>query len=317
MRTVRVAQIQREATDILSFELAPSDGRPLPPYAPGAHIDVHLAPDLIRQYSLCDAPDSSDKYRIAVKREEKSRGGSRAMHETVQIGAKLEIGEPRNNFPLAASASRHLLVAGGIGVTPLLSMAQHLWRRQTPFELQYFTRSREHAAFHTLLSSAELRDKVRFHYGYEAEQVRDCLHNLLRRQPDGTHLYVCGPRPFMDLVESTATPALPRGSVHLEYFSADPASLSGPREAFEIAVASTGSCYRVPADKSIVQVLAENGIDIPVSCEQGVCGTCLTGVVDGVPDHRDVFLTDEERRAGKRMLLCVSRARTPRITLAL
>ena len=121
----------------------------------------------------------------------------------------------------------------------------------------------------------------------------------------------------MALVESIAAPALPRGSVHLEYFSADPASLSGPREAFEIAVASTGSCYRVPADKSIVQVLAENGIDIPVSCEQGVCGTCLTGVVDGVPDHRDVFLTDEERRAGKRMLLCVSRARTPRITLAL
>ena len=317
MLSVRVASIRREAEEILSFELVARDGQPLPPYTPGSHIDVHLAPGVTRQYSLCDAPGARERYLIAVKREPNSRGGSRAMHDDVREGQTLQIGAPRNNFALAAAASHHLLVAGGIGVTPLLGMAQHLKTLGASFELQYFTRSIEHAAFHDVLSGPEFRGKVAFHYALDPERVRAYLRKLLWRRREDAHLYLCGPRPFMDLVETTAAPTWPPEAVHLEYFTADPSALSGQRDAFEIVVASTGATYTVPAEKSIVQVLGEQGTDVPVSCEQGVCGTCLTGVLEGEPDHRDVFLTDEEKRACDRMLLCVSRARSPRITLDL
>jgi vanillate O-demethylase ferredoxin subunit len=309
---VRVERIRSETAEVRSFELVAPDGRPLPPYTAGSHIDVHPAPGLTRQYSLCDAPGAGARYLIAVKREPDSRGGSRAMHE-LKEGQALEIGAPRNNFALAAAASHHLLIAGGIGVTPLLSMAQHLDGLGASFDLHYFTRSAEHAAFRDVLS--ELRGK--FHYALDVERVRARLRELLSQRRDGAHLYLCGPRPFMDLVEAAAAPAWPREAVHLEHFSADPRALGGTRDAFDIVLASSGARYTVAADKSIVQVLSEHGVEVPVSCEQGVCGTCLTRVLEGEPDHRDVFLTDEERRACDRMLLCVSRARSARLTLDL
>jgi vanillate O-demethylase ferredoxin subunit len=313
--SVRIAQIKRETAEIASFALVAHDGASLPPYTSGAHIDVHLAPGLTRQYSLCEAPGASGRYLIAVKREANSRGGSRAMHE-LKEGQPLEISAPRNNFPLA-SASHHVLLAGGIGVTPLLSMAQHLQRLGESFELQYFTRSVEHTAFHDRLSAPELRAHVAFHYALDPERLRAYLRQLLWHRRDGAHLYLCGPRPFMDLVEATAAPTWPPEAVHLEYFSADPSALSGTREAFDIVLASSGARYTVPADQTIIQVLSEHGTEVPTSCEQGVCGTCLTGVLDGEPDHRDVFLTDEEKRECDRMLPCVSRARSPRLTLDL
>jgi len=314
--TVRVAGIREEAVDIRSFELVSADGTALPAYTAGSHLDVHLKPGLTRQYSLCSAPGDSARYVIAVKREANSRGGSAAMH-ALKVGDTLTIGAPRNNFALFKAASHHLLIAGGIGVTPLLSMAQELHGAGASFELQYFTRSIEHTAFHERLSAPGLREKVSFHYALDADRVRAYLRRLLwERKPDA-HLYLCGPRPFMDLVETVAAATWPPDAVHLEYFAADPASLSGPRESFEVKVASTGATFAVPAEKSIAQVLAENGIDVPVSCEQGVCGTCLTGVIEGDPDHRDVFLTDDEKRRCDRMLLCVSRARSARLTLDL
>lgn len=313
---VRVAAIRDEAVDIRSFELVSADGNPLPAYTAGSHIDVQLKPGLTRQYSLCGAPGDFARYLIAVKREADSRGGSAAMH-ALKVGDTLTIGAPRNNFPLFPTASHHLLIAGGIGVTPFLSMAQELNAAGASFELQYFTRSIEHTAFHERLSGPGLREKVAFHYALDPDRVRAYLRRLLwQRKPDA-HLYLCGPRSFMDLVETVAAATWPPDAVHLEYFAADPSSLSGPRESFEVMVASTGATYSVPAEKSIVQVLAENGIDIPVSCEQGVCGTCLTGVIEGDPDHRDVFLNNDEKNRCDRMLLCVSRARSPRITLDL
>ena len=313
---VRVANIRDEALDIKSFELVSAQGDTLPAYSAGSHIAVHLNQGLTRQYSLCGALGASDRYLIAVKREPNSRGGSAAMH-ALKVGDILTIGTPRNNFPLHAAAPHHLLVAGGIGITPLLGMARELNATGASFDLQYFTRSIEHAPFHELLSQPQFRGKVKFHYALDPERVRAYLRKLLWHRPDQAHLYLCGPKPFMDLVEATAAPTWQPEAVHLEYFSADPASLSEQGEAFEIVIASTGAHYVVPPGKSIAQVLAENGTQVPTSCEQGVCGTCLTGVLDGEPDHRDVFLTDAEKRSGDRMMLCVSRARSPRITLDL
>lgn len=305
---VRVNRIRPESAEIKSFELVSANKAPLPDFTPGSHIDVHIDDGLIRQYSLCNGPTEKDRLVIAVKREPESRGGSRAMHERISEGDVLTISAPRNHFPIDPKATHHLLLAGGIGVTPLLSMARHLLGIGASFHLQYFTRGVEHAAFHAVFSQPEFRGKVSFHYALDPEGLRTYLHKLLWHRQEGAHLYVCGPRPFMDLVETTASATWPPETVHSEYFSANPMAFSGSREAFEVKLALTGGTYKVPADKTIVNALAEYGIEIPTSCEQGVCGTCLCGVLEGTPDHRDAFLTEAERKAGDKMLPCVSRA---------
>jgi vanillate monooxygenase ferredoxin subunit len=315
--TVKVVQVKQEALDVKSFALVSADARPLPSFTAGSHVDVHVGPGLVRQYSLCNSPFDGSGYRIAVKKEPESRGGSRGMHDGIKEGDALKISEPRNHFKLHAGAKRHLLLAGGIGITPILSMAHYLQAAGSPFELQYFSRSIQHTAFHDLLSAPEFKGKVSFHYALEAEAVRAYLRKLLWHRADDTHLYLCGPRPFMDLVESTAAATWPPEAVHLEYFAADPASLSGPRETFKVRLARAGGEYAIPADKSIVESLAAHGIHIETSCEQGVCGTCLTGLLEGTPDHRDVFLTDEEKEACDKMMPCVSRAKSEVLVLDL
>ena len=312
----RVRKVRVEALDIKSFELVPVEGQ-LAPFKPGSHIDVHLAPGIVRQYSLLNGPDETLAYRIAVKLEPQSRGGSRAMHEAIREGQTLTISAPRNNFHLHDGSGHAVLIAGGIGITPLLSMMQHLDARGESFELQYFSRSVAHTAFHEMLSQRKFADKVGFHYALEPEAVRAYLRKHLWHRPDGAHLYICGPGTFMDLVEQTAAVTWPPESVHLEYFSADPESLAGPREAFLVRCARSGGEYAIPADESIADALRRQGIKIETSCEQGVCGTCLTGVLEGEPDHRDVYLTEDEKRCGDRMMPCVSRARSNVLVLDL
>jgi len=314
---VRVSRISQEACDIKSFELVSATGEPLPSFTPGSHIDVHLDAGLIRQYSLCNGPNDADRYLIAVKKEAVSRGGSQTMHERIKEGCVITIGAPRNNFILAPSAGHHLLLAGGIGVTPIVSMARHLLAADASFELQYFTRSIQHTAFHEQLSGPEFKGRVTFHYALEPEGLRAYLRKLLWHRPDGGNLYLCGPRPFMDLVEATAASTWPPEAVHLEYFAADPLSLAGPQESFQVKLARSGGTYSIPAGKPIIEVLAENGVHLDTSCEQGVCGTCLTGVLDGIPDHRDVFLTDAEKKSCDKMMPCVSRAKSPLLVLDL
>jgi len=317
MMEVRVVKVRDEAIDIKSFELASDSGAPLPPLTPGSHIDVHLGPGLVRQYSLCNGPADANRYRIAVKREPDSRGGSATMHERLKEGDSIDISEPRNNFALKSHPGPALLIAGGIGITPILSMALHLLHAGREFSLQYFTRSIAHTAFHDLLSEKRFLNKVTFHYAIEPDAVHSYLRKLLWHRPDNSALYLCGPRPFMDVVESTAAATWPPESVNLEYFSADPAAMSGPRDTFTIRLASTGRDYIVAAEQSIVQALRAAGVGIETSCEQGVCGTCLTGVLSGTPDHRDVFLTDEEREAGDKIVCCVSRAKSSLLELDL
>jgi vanillate O-demethylase ferredoxin subunit len=314
---VQLKRVTHEASDIKAFELGYADGSCLPSFLPGSHIDVHVGDGLVRQYSLCNGPDDTCSYLIAVKKEAASRGGSRGMHERIKVGDTLAISLPRNNFELAPHAARHLLVGGGIGITPLLSMARHLLASASEFQMHYFGRSVEHAAFHALLSSPEFAGRVVFHLGLDADAVRAALHDLLAQRPQDAHLYLCGPAPFMDQVRAQAAPAWPDDAVHLEYFAADQALLAGPAEGFEVTLARSGGTYAVPESESIVAVLARHGIEVPVSCEQGVCGTCITAVLDGVPDHRDMFLSETEKKSCTQMALCVSRALGPKLVLDL
>ncbi|HVO87288.1 MAG TPA: PDR/VanB family oxidoreductase [Casimicrobiaceae bacterium] len=313
----RIVEIRDEAIDIRSFRLAPAEGSSFPTFTAGAHIDVHLPGNLVRQYSLCAAPHDCSTYRIAVKKEPQSRGGSSAMHEALRLGDIIVISAPRNNFELVDTAQHSVLLAGGIGITPLLSMALRLQALGRSFELQYFSRSIAHTAFHDVLSAHALADKVGFHYALEPDAVRSYLRKHLWHYREGTHLYLCGPRPFMDLVEQTAAATWPPEAVHLEYFQADPTSLAGPRDGFIVKMARTGGQCVVRPDQSIVQALAECGVYVETSCEQGVCGTCLTGVLSGVPDHRDVFMTNDEHAANDKMTPCVSRSKSDVLELDL
>ena len=313
---VKVNRIRAEARDIKSFELVSTNGA-LPGFAAGSHIDVEIAPGMTRQYSLCNGPDDNGRYLIAVKREPESRGGSRAMHERIREGDSLTISAPRNNFAVESGAGHHLLLAGGIGVTPILSMARHLLAARASFDVHYFSRSLEHTAFRDVLADPAFKGKVNFHYALEPDGLRAYLRKLLWFRAPDAHVYLCGPRPFMDLVEATAAATWPPESVHLEYFVADPRSLAGAQDEFQVTLARSGGTYTIASGCTIVEALGGHGIRIETSCEQGMCGTCLTGVLQGTPDHRDVFLSDAEKQANDRMTPCVSRARTPHLVLDL
>lgn len=311
--SVIVKRICPQTADILSFELVSAGGEALPASTPGSHIDVAVADGIVRQYSLCNGPGEDGSYVIAVKREPVSRGGSAAMHERVREGDVLSISVPRNHFPVDWSAQSHLLLAGGIGITPLLSMARHLQAAGAGFQLHYFVRSDDHIAFRELLGSPDLRSKVSLHLGLSATEVRACMQSLLASRAAMQHLYFCGPAAFMALAADLAKPGWPAESVHMEYFSA-PAS-EAPKGSFEVRMKRSGGACVVPEGKSIVEALAEKGVMIETSCEQGVCGTCLVSVCGGEPDHRDVYLSDQEKRDGDKILPCVSRSRSPVLIL--
>lgn len=311
---VRVARKAAEAAGICSLELVPADGGALPAFDAGAHVDVQLPNGLVRPYSLCNAPGETHRWRIGVLREPASRGGSAAVHDTVQEGQTLQVGLPRNHFALAAQARHSLLLAGGIGITPLLAMAWQLASTGASFALHHCIRSRRHAAFAHELAAAPWADRVHWHA--DDETPAD-LAALLAAPSPGTHLYVCGPRGFMDAVLATArAQGWPESQLHWELFANEAAA--APRdgdEAFEVALAHSGRVVPVARGQTIVQALAAAGVEVLTSCEQGVCGTCLTRVLEGTPDHRDAYLTPEEQAANDQMLICCSRARTARLTL--
>ena len=314
---VRIRRIVDEAVDVKCYEMVDAAGTALPAFTAGAHITVHVGEGVARQYSLCNDPAQTDRYLIAVKRAAESRGGSRAMHERVKEGEILRIGTPVNHFPLERDATHHVLMASGIGITPLLAMVHQLASNGASFELHYFNRSIEYAAFHRELSEPKLRGRV-IHHALEPERLLETLQRILAHRVDGAHLYLCGSTRFMTLAKEMAASRWPGDSIHTEYFGADPMAFAGERKAFEITLARSGGTYCVPASKSVIDVLREHGLcNIETSCEHGVCGTCVTGVLDGVADHRDAYLSGEERSAGRKMLLCVSRAKSERLVLDL
>jgi vanillate O-demethylase ferredoxin subunit len=313
---VHVVRKTQEAQDIASFELAAADGEPLPPFSAGAHVDVELRPGLVRQYSLCNDPAERHRYVIAVLRDPKSRGGSQAMHDNIREGDTISIGVPKNHFPLAP-AGRYLLLAGGIGITPILCMADRLARIDAAFTMHYCARSPERMAFRERIAGAPFAGRVHLHFDSDADRRRFDIDATLRDLTPDTHLYVCGPSGFIDAVTGTArAQGWADERVHREYFGAAAQDTSGDVP-FDVRIASSGQVLNVPAGKSVIQVLQESGIEVPVSCEQGVCGTCVTRVLDGVPDHRDSYFTDDERAANDQFTPCCSRARTSSLVLDL
>ena len=313
---VKVVRKAREAEGIASFELARADGAPLPPFSAGSHIDVQVPGGLTRQYSLCNDSGEQHRYRIAVLRDPASRGGSVAMHDAVHEGDLIHISEPRNHFPLR-HAARSLLFAGGIGVTPLLCMAQRLAAIDADFELHYCTRSPERTAFREEIAASPFAGRVRFHYDNGPPSQKLNLQKLLVQPGPDTALYVCGPTGFIGHVVDTAKANGWSGEqIHLEYFGAAPQDTSGDT-AFEVKIASTGKAYPVAANQSVVQALRAQGVDILTSCEQGVCGTCITRVLEGEPEHRDLYFTDEEKARNDQFTPCCSRARGKTLVLDL
>jgi len=314
---VRVVRKQLEAQDICSFELVQTNGKPLPAFSAGSHIDVHLPNGLTRQYSLCNDPRESHRYLIGVLRDAASRGGSQAMHEAIAEGSTLRISAPKNHFALAHEATRSVLLAGGIGITPILCMAERLALANAPFELHYCTRSRERTAFAGRIEQSAFAAQAQFHFDDgDAAQKLD-LQGVVGSVQPGVHLYVCGPKGFMDAVLGAARAAgWPEAQLHYEFFSAEVAR-SDADGAFDVKLASSGRVIRVEKEQTVVQALAAAGVEVATSCEQGVCGTCLTRVLEGRPDHKDLYLTPEEQAANDQFTPCCSRACSPLLVLDL
>ncbi|MCE2659648.1 MAG: PDR/VanB family oxidoreductase [Rubrivivax sp.] len=322
--TVRVARKCVEADGICSVELVALDGAALPPFDAGAHLDVQLPfvrPGLARPYSLCNDPAERHRYLIAVLREPASRGGSAAMHDQVHEGMTLQVSPPRNQFPLVPGATRHRLLAGGIGVTPMLAMAYTLAHQGADFRLHYAARSRARMAFVDRLQQSAFAKRVHLHVDDGEPAQRLDLAAALAAPAAGEHLYVCGPAGFMDAVRAAAqAQGWPASQVHQESFgpAAAPASTGAAGEGgFEVELAHSGRVIVVPAGQTVLAALSAAGVEVASSCEQGVCGTCLTRVVCGTPDHRDQYLTPEEQAANDQFLPCCSRSLSPRLVLDL
>ncbi|MFD6224058.1 PDR/VanB family oxidoreductase [Nocardia asteroides] len=307
--TVAVVRARTLATpDVVVLDLEPADGGAFPGYTAGAHIDVEAGPGLVRQYSLC-GPPGSGCYRLAVLNVADSRGGSRAMH-ALAVGARVRISAPRNHFPLVP-ARRHVLIAGGIGITPLLAMLLELERSGADHVLHYSARTRSRAAF---LDELTANPRVRFHFDdADPALLLDVARDLGDPTPE-TAVYMCGPDGFLDYVLGKAAAlGWPRQALHTERFGAAPTAAGA---GFTVRLSSTGAEYRVPEDQSVLDVLLEHGVDAPFSCRQGICGECVVRVLAGDPDHRDDVLTEGERADG-RFTTCSSRAHSPVLDLDL
>lgn len=310
--TVVVKRKWKSAEGVIGFELADRDGRHLPTFQPGAHIDVHLPNGLVRQYSLTNGPGELNSYVIGVKQESASKGGSKVLVETVREGDVLAISEPRNNFPLRRDATRTVLIAGGIGITPLLSMARFLDKSSLNYELHYFTRQSESLAFSSELDV--LHGRIDRHVGLGREAITAKVAEVLGPYQFANHVYICGPGAMLEMVQQTASAlGWPDEAIHFEYFQND--KVIDASSAFDVELARSAMTLHVPAGRTILETMREAGLTVPSSCEQGACGTCLTGVLEGEVDHQDVYLNKTEKASNTCMMTCVSRAKGPRLVL--
>lgn len=315
--TVRVARKTIEAEAIAGFELVAAKSGALPAFEAGAHLNVHVPGGMVRQYSLSNPPGETHRYRIGVLRDPSGRGGSAAMHDRVSEGSLLQISAPMNHFPLHEEASHSLLFAGGIGITPIVAMAERLASLGAAFELHYATRSLARTAYAERLRSSAFADRVHFHFDDGAPDQKLDLVRQMQAPHAGVHLYVCGPKGFMDAVLATARDAgWSEANLHFEYFAGREVHSSHDRH-FDVVINSSGRVIRIEAAQAVTQALAGHGIRIPTSCEQGVCGTCLTGVLEGEIDHRDLYLNDDEKAMNDQFLPCCSRAKSERLVLDL
>jgi ferredoxin-NADP reductase len=308
---VRLHAIRYAARDTNMYELARADGKALPPYEPGAHIDVHLPNGLVRQYSLLDAEPDPARYTIAVKRDPASRGGSRCVHDELRVGRTLTISAPRNNFPLAEDAKHIILFAGGIGITPIWCMVQRLAKLGRSWRLYYACRSRADMAF---LQALEEMSSSQFHFDDESAGRFLDVAAIIADAPKDTHLYCCGPTPMLKAFEA-ATASWPRAQIHVEYFT--PKQEAPKTGGFVVELARSGREFIIPEGKTILQVLLDAGVDVDYSCELGICGACEQRVISGEPEHRDAILTEEEQASNTKVMICCAGSKSERLVLDL
>ncbi|SAL43004.1 ferredoxin [Caballeronia peredens] len=300
------------ADDIFLFELRGEDGGPLPPFTAGAHLLVHTPAGIARRYSLCNAPAERDRYVIAVKRDTAGGGGSLSMARDVHTGTTLKVSPPLNYFPLANDASRYLLIAGGIGITPMRAMMAELTARNAPFDVIYCTRAPESTAFLDEFNAGEFASKVRVHHDFGDRAQSLAIAPLVAERRGDTHVYCCGPRPLMQAVRD-ATAHWPSSAVHFEDFGTSAHENAAGEKAFTVRLARTGGCVNVAPGETILDALRANGIETPSSCEAGTCGSCRTRLLSGEADHRDFVLDDDEQAT--EIMICVSRARSNELVL--
>lgn len=302
----QVVKVERLTGDVNLIRLSRADGMAMPPAAEaGSHIAIHIPGIGIRHYSILNPGLGKGVYDIAVKREEQGRGGSRWMHDMLRIGQLLKIEAPRNNFPLDEDAPHSVLIAGGIGVTPLLAMTRRLRELGRSFELHYAARSPDHCLFRAELAG---QPGISLHFDSQAGSSLP-LDHILRRTARSTHVYCCGPAPLLEaFLAGCAANGIGKERVHLERFTAGSLQQGGQRESFVVELARSGGRYTIPPGRSILDVLLDAGVEVPFSCEEGICGTCATPVRQGIPDHRDGVLSAEEKQANDVMMLCCSRS---------
>jgi ferredoxin-NADP reductase len=313
-----VHTLRFEAEGVLGIELRPLDGGVLPAFTAGAHVDLHLPGGLMRSYSLLNDPAERHRYVLAVLRESASRGGSRAVHDQLRIGTPLNLSEPRNNFPLHEQASHSVLVSGGIGITPLLSMARRLKSLGRSFEFVFCARSRRNAAL--VDEVAALGVPVHWHFDDEVgapPQIKALLQARPGAGPADTNYYACGPALMLDaFVASCAELGL--HNAHIERFAAATAvETVGSERGFTVELRSSGRSFAIAPGQSILDVLLDAGVGASFSCQDGFCGSCETRILEGVPEHRDSVLSDAERAENKVMMICVSGSKCERLVLDL
>ncbi|MES0885253.1 PDR/VanB family oxidoreductase [Roseibium sp. SCP14] len=301
--------VEPETDLVRVFGFRAEAGQQLPAYEPGAHLKFDLGPLGTRAYSLIDWPEPNGLYSVAVQREDDGQGGSRAMHELV-LGQTVTASDPKNDFPLEEDAPHVLLLAGGIGITPLISMATQLSSEHRSFELHYSARSASRMGFAEKLK-AVFGETANF---YLDDSAPIDLAALMTAQPVGTHVYICGPKGMIDAARAAAVDAgVAEDAIHVELFSTP--EVQAGDAAFEVEVHSTGQIVTVAPDQTIIEALEEAGVDVMYDCQRGDCGICQTDVISGTPDHRDVVLSDAERASGKVIQICVSRAKSARLIL--
>lgn len=314
---LRVVKTHYEATGISTFELQYPNGAALPGFSAGAHIDIWISEDECRQYSLCGTPDNTYTYKIGVQREDEGSGGSIWVHEHLRVGEIIETSSPRNLFPLVDDAGSHLLLAGGIGVTPLIAMIHELEARDAIYEMHFCTRSADRTPFMKFLTPRIEAGRVHIHHDEGDPAAGLDIAALLHDQPNGAHLYYCGPVGFMAAAKG-ASSHWAKGTVHFEYFSSpedDEVDGDAVNTPFQIKLKDSGEVFDVPADQTIVEVLRENDIPVDTQCEDGFCATCMTRYVAGEPEHRDSVLDDDDRT--QFVLICCARSKTPLLELDL
>lgn len=313
MLPLTVRDKREVAVDTWLFDLvSDTPGVPLPAFTAGAHVVLLTPTGLTRRYSLCNPPSEREHYQVAIKREAAGMGGSVGMIDRVRVGDRVMVSPPENYFPLDSQVPSCLLIAGGIGITPILSMAHALAESGRDFQLLYCTRSPESTAFAEQMTAAPFVGRTTLHHDHGERSRSYDLAALLATQPAQTHLYCCGPAPLMHAVREHSR-HWAHGTVHFEDFGSTVKVDKPGDKAFDVVLARQGRTLHVAANTSILDALRQQGVQVPSSCESGTCGACRTGLLEGVGEHRDYVLDDEEQ--AREIMICVSRARSERLVL--